>query len=105
MFRARLYPMIVEKIMAMVPFPQIFKARVLSKSWCARFQPLSVLHDEEERRLARSFQKQVLEFCSCWATFWPLRVPDDPDAFNQAEQKWQKLPSLSFPFLNDRNDL
>ncbi|CAM6098369.1 unnamed protein product [Calypogeia fissa] len=69
---------IVEKIMAMVPFPQIFKARVLSKSWYARFQPISALHNEEERRLARSFQKQVLEFSSGWDTFWPLRPGLNP---------------------------
>lgn len=31
---------IVERILSIVPFPYVFKARVLSKSWLARFSQI-----------------------------------------------------------------
>ncbi|CAM6099218.1 unnamed protein product [Calypogeia fissa] len=37
---------VVDRIIAMMPFPSIFKARLLSKSWLAKFSSASSQDDE-----------------------------------------------------------
>ncbi|CAM6103343.1 unnamed protein product [Calypogeia fissa] len=52
---------LVERILAMLPFPVVFKARVLSKSWLAKLSPISALgREEEKKQSAISFQKQIV---------------------------------------------
>ncbi|CAM6098593.1 unnamed protein product [Calypogeia fissa] len=89
---------IVDKIIAMMPFPSIFKARGLSKSWRARFSSISLLEGKEkECNLAESFQKQVIgEWSKKWDSFCPVLVgEDDLLAYGQKSRNWLKL-SLSF---------
>ncbi|CAM6088762.1 unnamed protein product [Calypogeia fissa] len=90
---------LVEKIIAMMPFPSIFKARVLSKSWLARFSPVSSQNDEVEKRAALAFQKQVRERSATWSTFFPVCHDEGfYRAYDQQCQRWRKLPMPSiFP--------
>jgi hypothetical protein len=60
---------VVEKIIAMMPFPSIFKACCLSKEWQPKFEPLSSLHDAETKRMAASFQLEVAKWSAMWDTF------------------------------------
>lgn len=53
---------LIAKIITMMPFPNVFRARNLSKTWRSRFSLISAgddpaQHDEDEKRLAvfRSF--------------------------------------------------
>lgn len=62
---------LVGKILAMVPFPYIFKARMLSKSWLARFSPVASLDDEVEKQCTIWFQKEVGELSYKWETYFP----------------------------------
>lgn len=88
---------LVEKIVAMMPFPSIFKARGLSKSWLARFSPVSSLDDEENKGHAILFQKLVRETSKNWQTFCVVWINNYKSfAFNQTSHEWQRLPSLSF---------
>lgn len=51
-------------ILAKVPFPYVFKAKALSKSWLGRFAPISSEDDEDEKRSATSFREEVGEWSS-----------------------------------------
>jgi hypothetical protein len=87
---------LVEQIMARVPFPYVFKARVLSKSWLARLSSISSQEDEEKRSLAISFQTRMLRCSLFWKTFCSettraVTSPDD-DCTSDARER---LPSLS----------
>ncbi|CAM6109557.1 unnamed protein product [Calypogeia fissa] len=83
---------IVDKIIAMMPFPSIFKARGLSKSWRARFSSISLL-EGEEKDLAESFHKQVIgEWSKKWDSFCPVFVGEDAlVAYGQKSRNWLKL--------------
>ncbi|CAM6088758.1 unnamed protein product [Calypogeia fissa] len=59
---------LVEKIVSMMPFPEILKARSLSKSWRRRFSPVSSQDDEDNKRVATEFQKLVREQSTKWST-------------------------------------
>ncbi|CAM6113901.1 unnamed protein product [Calypogeia fissa] len=63
---------LVGTILAMVPFPYIFKAKSLSKSWRARFSPVAALEDEVERERAIVFQKKVRQWSYKWETYFPV---------------------------------
>ncbi|CAM6095210.1 unnamed protein product [Calypogeia fissa] len=63
---------LVEKIVSMMPFPEILKARSLSKSWLVRFSPVSSHDDEDKKRVATEFQKLVSEQSTKWSTFFPV---------------------------------
>ncbi|CAM6098809.1 unnamed protein product [Calypogeia fissa] len=94
---------LVERIISMMPFPSIFEARRLSKSWNARFKPLSSLHDEKEKRMARSFQKQVTERSHTWDSFSPIYTGGtDLVACNQATQELRMVPSVSW--ISDKEE-
>lgn len=85
------------KIMAMVPFPFIFKGRALSKSWQARFSQISSIDDEERKLLAISFQKQVGERSGSWKTFCPVyKGYEEVIAYDRTSRNWRTVPSLSF---------
>lgn len=88
---------LVERIVAMIPFPFIFKVRGLSKSWRARLSSISSQEDEAQRCLAAAFQKQVGKWSTNWETLSPLFIgPEDFISYSRTSQNWQKLPSLSF---------
>ncbi|CAM6091424.1 unnamed protein product [Calypogeia fissa] len=90
---------LVERILGMVPFPQVFKARTLSKSWLARLSPPSSLRkDQEKKRLAISFQKRMGEFWSrTWKTFCPVLLSrDDLRAYDRESDHWRTVLDLSF---------
>lgn len=80
--RVTLPDAIVERILSMVPFPYVFKARVLSKSWLARFSLIQLQKRRngaskkkvEMKRLATSFQEQIGEFSVKSKTFFPTYV-------------------------------
>lgn len=98
----------MEKIVAMMPFPSIFKARLLSKLWLAKFEPIGSLRDEEEVRIATSFQKEVRERSKHWDTFCPVCINEEElFAYHQKSQNWQRVSLLSFlpkdPFLIGRD--
>lgn len=63
---------LVETIIAMIPFPCIFKARGLSKPWRARFKPISSLDSKEEKLLATSFQNKVARSSPNWQIIHPF---------------------------------
>lgn len=91
---------LVEKIVSMVPFPFIFKARGLSRSWRARFSSISSQADEAKDDIA-NFQELVGESCKNWKTLSPVWFPLDfrqcsSFAYDNDTQKWRRLPSLSF---------
>ncbi|CAM6111474.1 unnamed protein product [Calypogeia fissa] len=88
---------LVARILAMVPFPFIFKARILSKSWLARFASIAS-QDGELKSLASSFQKQVGEWStSTWKSFCPVFVgKGEYLMYHQASRTWQRIPLLSF---------
>ena len=50
---------VVERIIARVPYPYIYKARGLTRSWRARFLQVSSLQNAAERHSATAFQKVV----------------------------------------------
>jgi hypothetical protein len=52
---------LVENIFALLPFPCLFKVRILSKSWLARLSPISSQDNEEKKQSAILFQKKVTE--------------------------------------------
>lgn len=93
---------LVERIVTMMPFPFVCKARLLSKSWMTRFSPISSLHDEEDKRCAISFQKQIGERSTGWKTLCPVTVNRrekqelDLYGYEMESRTWQRLPSLSF---------
>ncbi|CAM6095662.1 unnamed protein product [Calypogeia fissa] len=88
---------LVERIVAMIPFPSIFKARGLSKSWLARFSSLSSQQDEAQKCLVATFQRQVGKWSTNWETFSPVFFcKEDFIAYNRASQTWGKLHPLSF---------
>lgn len=88
---------LVERILAMVPFPHVFKARTLSKSWLARFSPIQSQNGEVEKLLAASFQKRVAEWSTKWKTLCPVFIDwQGFIAYDRASHSWPKLPSLSF---------
>ncbi|CAM6112807.1 unnamed protein product [Calypogeia fissa] len=94
--KTRLPEDLVERILAMVSFPFLFKARTLSKSWLAKFSPIESQDDEEKKMRAVSFQKQVCQHSTSWKTFCPVIVRnEDPFAYDRPSQTWQRLPSLS----------
>lgn len=87
----------VETIIAMIPFPSIFKARALSKLWLARFSAISSLDSREEKLAATSFQKKVGQWSHNWQTFSPVYMNYDMDLFcyhqasHQFFREWQRL--------------
>lgn len=89
---------LVEKIVAMMPFPSIFKARGLSKSWLARLSAISPSEEDgPEMGLAAAFHRQVSERSNRWEVLSPVLIgTEDFMAYNQASQNWPRLPSLSF---------
>lgn len=91
---------LVEKIICMVPFPLITKARGLSKKWRARFSAVSSLEDEETRRDAEEFQLQVQETATSWSTFFPVCMDGDFFCgYDRASQKWVRFPYPSMACL------
>lgn len=81
----------------MLPFPSIAKARCLSKSWLARFSPVSTLDDEVTKLDVVTFQKRLQERTTNWSTFFPLALDKDfLCGFDRASQMWVSFPSLSF---------
>ncbi|CAM6105651.1 unnamed protein product [Calypogeia fissa] len=89
---------LVERILAMVPFPFIFKARALSKSWLARLSSISSSDDKETKRLGISFQEQVGQFAKKWKTFCPIFVHREGSiGYDRTSQRWRTImPSFSF---------
>lgn len=90
---------LVERILAMVPFPDVFKARALSKSWQARFEPMDSHDDDEVRRhLAASFQSKVSEWSPNWKTLCPVffNLEQGLLAYDRASDSSARIPSLSF---------
>lgn len=66
---------LVERIMARLPYPEIFKVRLLSKSWLAKLSPVSSQEvDEEKKLLAVSFQNLIRQHSGKWKTFSPAFV-------------------------------
>lgn len=94
---------LVDTIVAMLPFPSIFVARGLSKSWLARFSPISSLADQADKDLSTSFQKAVRESSNRWKPFCPVSLGNensscqtDSFAYDCADKKWRRLPSMSY---------
>jgi hypothetical protein len=89
---------LVDNIVARIPFPSIFKARCLSKSWRARFSSPASQEDETKKRVAMSFQNLVLENSRRWKIFCPVFIskPGDLVACDMENRHWQTLPSISF---------
>ncbi|CAM6112881.1 unnamed protein product [Calypogeia fissa] len=89
---------LVERILAMVPFPFIFKARALSKSWLARLSSISPTDYKEKKHLDVPFQEQVCEFSKKWKTFCPIFVSKEGSiGYDRTSQHWQPImPSLYF---------
>jgi hypothetical protein len=88
---------LVEKIIAMMPFPFIFKARCLSKSWRSKFSPISSSEGAENSLAAASFQRQVADWSRTWNTFSPvLATTTGFIAYDRASQNWPSLPDFSF---------
>jgi hypothetical protein len=89
---------LVDNIVARMPFPSIFKAHCLSKSWRARFSSPAVQEDETQKRSAMSFQNLVLENSRMWKTFCPVFISRQGDlvAYDMENHNWQTLPSISF---------
>ncbi|BBN14010.1 hypothetical protein MPTK1_6g08170 [Marchantia polymorpha subsp. ruderalis] len=83
---------LVEKIMSMLPFPAIIKARVLSKGWYAKF--------EQNEELGQSaFQRMVLQRSSSWEPFCPAFLKKDTSeliAYNRTSNSWRKMLSLAY---------
>jgi hypothetical protein len=89
---------LVENFVARMPFPSIFKARCLSKSWRARFSSIASLEDEMKKRAATSFQKLVIENSINWKTFCPVFITKQGDVglCDMENHNWRSLPSISF---------
>ncbi|CAM6118043.1 unnamed protein product [Calypogeia fissa] len=103
---------LVGTILAMVPFPYIFKAKSLSKSWRAGFSPVAALEDEVERDRAILFQKEVRQwsykyFPVCFGTLFsfafliswevPTAFAGAPDCIEPLSSvRPLRMPSLSF---------
>ncbi|CAM6099688.1 unnamed protein product [Calypogeia fissa] len=84
--KTRLPEDLVERILAMVSFPFLFKARTLSKSWLAKFSPIESQDDKEKKMRAVSFQKQIEGAL--------LFIPAIPNLFvvNILNRSWKQLP-------------
>ncbi|KAL2621201.1 hypothetical protein R1flu_001406 [Riccia fluitans] len=83
---------LVEKIISMMPFPSIFKARVLSKAWALKYQ------GKEDLGLS-PFQEQVHALSSRWETFCPAVLKKDTSeviAYCPSSNCWQKMASLAY---------
>jgi hypothetical protein len=88
---------LVEKIVAMMPFPVIFKARCLSKSWRSKFSSNSASEGAENPHAAASFQRQVADWSQKWNTFSPvLTTTTGFIAYDSVSQSWPSLPNFSF---------
>ncbi|CAM6085506.1 unnamed protein product [Calypogeia fissa] len=94
---------LVERIISLLPFPAIIKARFLSKSWQARFSSVPCKEDGLATKYVgpASFQKLVGKRSSSWEFLCPILEEKNGDfmAYNKATQIWQKLPSR--PFLRE----
>lgn len=92
---------LVAKIIAMMPFPSVLKARSLSKAWRYRCSPLvardDTQYDEEENRLATSFQADVRERAKRLGMFFPVCIDKEICVtYDWESENWVRLPSLSF---------
>jgi hypothetical protein len=89
---------LVERILAMVPFPHILKGRVLSRSWLAKLSSTSSIQDEEEKRKAISFQKRMSHHWSAnWMSLCPVFFSkEDLIGYDRATRQWRRIPTLSF---------
>ncbi|KAG6543382.1 hypothetical protein Mapa_015296 [Marchantia paleacea] len=95
---------LVEKIVSMMPFPSILKARVLSKCWAAKFNSdvSSSGHNKQDtiQKITPSpFLKQVMERSNTWEAFCPAFLRRDSFeviAYNRTTNCWQKMHSLSY---------
>lgn len=87
----------MERIIAMIPFPYIFKARSLSKSWMTKFSQTASLSEGEEKRIAISFQNRMREWSQNWETFFCIIFGKDlylPSVWASGGRS--RLPSLAF---------
>ncbi|KAL3680871.1 hypothetical protein R1sor_023827 [Riccia sorocarpa] len=83
---------LVEKIISMMQFPSILKARVLSKAWAVKFQGKQNLG-------LSTFQKEVQARSSRWETFCPAvlkKGTSEMIAFSYRSNGWQKVISLAY---------
>lgn len=91
--RVRIFPdELVEKIISMMPFPSLFKARVLSKAWCSKVAPVV-----DGNACASSFQGQVISCLSKWLSYCPALLNGDRFiAYDRDLRRWRKMKLLSY---------
>jgi hypothetical protein len=89
---------LVEQIIAKMPFPSIFRARLLSKSWNARFCSIASQEDQEKKQTATMFQKMVEESSSKWEAPCPVFISEKGEClgYRPDTATWHNMPSLSF---------
>ncbi|KAL3692715.1 hypothetical protein R1sor_006366 [Riccia sorocarpa] len=106
---------LVEKIVSLMPFPSILKARMLSKAWAAKFQSLQEepsasgrmsceTGEEDQGSLKTSaavtpLLRLVMETSSTWDSFCPaflLRDSFDVIAYSRRTNSWKRIHSLSY---------
>ncbi|BBM99659.1 hypothetical protein MPTK1_1g22830 [Marchantia polymorpha subsp. ruderalis] len=77
------------KIISMVPFPHLLKARVLSRPWSSEFSASPV---------NLTFQYQVKTVCSKWESYCPVYISRDCwlTGYDHVNDRWQKMFRLSY---------
>ncbi|CAM6091235.1 unnamed protein product [Calypogeia fissa] len=84
---------LVEKIVARLPFPSLFKARSLSRTWYFKFP----LPSQCVRSLSPSLQNQVASLSSSWSTYCPVFFSQEEIlGFNRVASRWQPMLTLSY---------
>jgi hypothetical protein len=84
---------LVEKIVARLPFPSLFKARLLSRAWYFKFP----LPSQCVRSLSPSLQNQVTSLSSKWVAYCPVFFSQDEIlGFNRITLRWQHMLTLSY---------
>ncbi|CAM6083954.1 unnamed protein product [Calypogeia fissa] len=95
---------LVERILSMVPFPTVFKFRVLAKPWRARLSSISPQDDDGTRHLALLFRTQISHQSSKWKrTFCPFSISENREhfvAFDRSSNRWLRI--LLPPYLQSK---
>ncbi|CAM6092424.1 unnamed protein product [Calypogeia fissa] len=90
---------LVERIVSMVPFPSVFKARALSKSWLAKMSPVKRTSTAPDVRKAErdSFHRQLGDWSKThWQTFCPVFLgKENFIAYDGKSHNWRRMPSLT----------
>ncbi|OAE25563.1 hypothetical protein AXG93_582s1000 [Marchantia polymorpha subsp. ruderalis] len=85
---------LIEKIIALAPFPDVFKGRTLCRSWRRKFS-LASLRAEQ---LQSPFLYELSIAACRWPTFCPIFMTSEGDllGYNQNTTNWENVPMSAY---------